>query len=127
MPISGLLADGYDLAYVPKALVEHHTVTSLSDFLSKFGPRISKRFVEHDQPIWQRSRKWSFARRVRAYLWPIYSVSIVFPTIVAIYGAIRDARVTWLYHPVISFALGVEFWRRFFKWRFDTTWKSRIN
>jgi hypothetical protein len=25
---------------------------------------------------------------------------------------IRDRRLTWLYHPVINFALGLEFWRR---------------
>jgi hypothetical protein len=49
---------------------------------------------------------------MRAYLWPFYAVSIVGPSVVALVGAGRDRRATWLYHPVINFALGLEFWRR---------------
>ncbi len=122
-PISDLLTEGHDIAYVADALVEHHTVASLRDFVRKFGPRIGKRFSERDQPVWNRAQTWSSSRKLRAYLWPFYSISLVFPGVAAIYGAVRDGRPTWLYHPVVNFALGIEFWRQFFKWRFGTSWK----
>jgi hypothetical protein len=112
LPIVDILHEGHDVAYVPGALIEHHTVAGLVNFVQKFGPRIAKRLEDRDQPVWQRAAAWTRARKVRAYLWPFYSVSIVAPAIVGAIGAIRDRRSTWLYHPIINFALGVEFWRR---------------
>jgi glycosyltransferase involved in cell wall biosynthesis len=112
MPIVDILHDGHDIAYVPTALIEHHTVEGLVKFVRKFGPRIAQRLEDRDQPVWRRAAAWTRDRKLRAYVWPFYSVSIVAPAIVAVAGAIRDRRWTWLYHPVINFALGVEFWRR---------------
>jgi hypothetical protein len=126
-PISDLLERGYELAYVPDALVEHHTVSSLRDLVSKFGPRIAKRLSERDQPVWQRAQSWSAARRIRAYVWPFYAVSLVFPGVAAVYHAIRDGRLTWLYHPIINLALGIEFWRQVLIWRLKTRWKSQTS
>ncbi len=97
---------------MPGALIEHHTVDGLFNFVHKFGPRIAKRLEDRNQAVWHRAAGWSADRKLRAYLWPFYSVSIVAPAIVAAAGLIRDRRATWLYHPVINFALGVEFWRR---------------
>jgi len=112
LPIVDILREGHDIAYVPGATIEHHTVGGLSDFTRKFGPRIAKRLEDRSQPVWQRAATWTPARKLRAYLWPFYAVSILAPAITGIVGAVRDRRATWLYHPVISFALGVEFWRR---------------
>jgi glycosyltransferase involved in cell wall biosynthesis len=112
MPVMDILLEGHDVAYVPGALIEHHTVSGLFDFVHKFGPRIAKRLEDRDQGLWQRADVWTPARRLRAYLWPLYSVSVVGPVIAACIGAVRDRRVTWLYHPIINFALGLEFWRR---------------
>jgi hypothetical protein len=63
-------------------------------------------------PVWERLRATSRAQRLRAYLWPFYSVSIAFPAIAAVYGLIRDRRQEWLYHPFLSAAFGFEFWRQ---------------
>jgi glycosyltransferase involved in cell wall biosynthesis len=112
LPIVDILRAGYDIAYVPGARIEHHTVEGLFNFVGKFGPRIAKRLEDRDQAVWQRAASWSRARKLRAYLWPFYSVSIVGPVVAALVGSVRDRRATWLYHPVINFALGVEFWRR---------------
>jgi glycosyltransferase involved in cell wall biosynthesis len=113
MPVMDILRDGHEVAYVPGALIEHHTVAGLLNFVHKFGPRIAQRLEDRDEPVWQRADSWTPARRLRAYLWPFYSVSIVGPVVAACIGAIRDRRAIWLYHPVVSFALGLEFWRRF--------------
>lgn len=112
LPIVDILRAGYDIAYVPGALIEHHTVEGLRNFVGKFGPRIAKRLEDRQQPVWERASAWTPARKLRAYVWPFYSVSVVGPVIAALVGAVRDRRATWLYHPVINFALGVEFWRR---------------
>jgi glycosyltransferase involved in cell wall biosynthesis len=112
LPIVDILRAGFDVAYVRGALIEHHTVAGLRNFLHKFGPRIAKRLEDRDQPVWERAGSWTPARKRRAYLWPFYAVSVVGPVVAAVWGALRDRRMTWLYHPVINFALGVEFWRR---------------
>ena len=112
LPIVDILHAGYDIAYVPGALIEHHTVEGLFNFVGKFGPRIAKRLEDREQPVWQRAESWTAGRKLRAYLWPFYSVSVIGPVIASFVGAARDRRATWFYHPVINFALGVEFWRR---------------
>lgn len=111
-PVVDAINEGHDIAYVPGALIEHHTVEGLFNFVHKFGPRIAKRLEDRNQAVWHRAAVWSPERKMRAYLWPFYSVSIVGPAIAAAIGVVRDRRATWLYHPVINFALGVEFWRR---------------
>jgi glycosyltransferase involved in cell wall biosynthesis len=112
LPIVDILRDGHDIAYVPDALIEHHTVEGLFNFVRKFGPRIAARLEDRNQPVWHRAAAWSGGRKLRAYLWPFYSISIVAPAAVAAVNAVRDRRATWLYHPVINLALGMEFWRR---------------
>lgn len=124
LPIVDILSAGHDIAYVPGALIEHHTVEGLGNFLRKFGPRISKRLEDRKQPVWERATAWTRARKTRAYLWPFYSVSIVGPVVAGVVGAVRDRRLTWLYHPVINFALGVEFWRRALPYAW-TLWRNR--
>lgn len=112
LPIVDILREGHDIAYVPGASIEHHTVEGLFNFVHKFGPRIAQRLQDRNQPVWHRAAAWSSDRKLRAYVWPFYSISIVAPAAVAAVNAVRDRRVTWLYHPVINFALGLEFWRR---------------
>jgi hypothetical protein len=112
LPVMDVLREGGEIAYVPSARIEHHTVASLADFVQKFGPRIAKRLEDRSHTVWQRAAFWTKQRRMRAYLWPFYAVSVVGPILTALYGLIRDRRAIWLYHPVITFALGIEFWRR---------------
>ncbi|MBV8067598.1 MAG: glycosyltransferase [Candidatus Eremiobacteraeota bacterium] len=111
-PVELLIAQGRDIAFVPSAGVEHHTVDGLSDALRKFGPRIRARLTDADQPVWGRLRAGDRARRIRAHLWPFYSVSVIVPAIGAIYGLARDRRPEWIFHPILSAAFGFEFWRQ---------------
>lgn len=111
-PVGSLILQGCEIAFVPEVHVEHHTVSGVGDALAKFGPRIRKRITDAEQPVWRRLRAANRMRRLRAYLWPFYSVSFAFPTIAAVYGLIRDRRQEWLYHPFLSAAFGFEFWRQ---------------
>jgi glycosyltransferase involved in cell wall biosynthesis len=111
-PVEMLISAGRDVAFVPRAAVEHHTVGGIGDALRKFGPRFRARLTDAEQPMWGRLRSSGRAQRSRAYFWPFYSVSFVFPAVASIYGLLRDRRVEWLYHPFLSVAFGFEFWRQ---------------
>jgi hypothetical protein len=111
-PVETLLASGCDIAFVEGATLEHHTVRGIADALRKFGPRFRARMTDTAQPIWGRLRSSGRAPRLRAYLWPFYSVSFVLPAIAAVSGLFRDRRREWLYHPFVSAAFGFEFWRQ---------------
>ncbi|MBV8529862.1 MAG: glycosyltransferase, partial [Candidatus Eremiobacteraeota bacterium] len=111
-PVEMLLDAGAEIAFVEGAALEHHTVRDVGDALRKFGARFRARLTDAGMPLWSRMRTRSGAYRSRAYLWPFYSVSFVFPAMAAVYGLIRDRRREWLYHPFVSAAFGFEFWRQ---------------
>jgi glycosyltransferase involved in cell wall biosynthesis len=111
-PVEMLLDSGYELAFVEGAALEHHTVGGIRDALGKFGPRFRARMTDAGLPVWGRLRTRTHAERSRAYLWPFYSVSFVFPAMSAVYGLLRDRRREWLYHPFLSAAFGFEFWKQ---------------
>ncbi len=112
-PVEALIDSGLKVAYAPNARIEHHSVAGIADFTRKFGPRISTRLAQKSEPIWARSRTWSRLRRARALIWPFYSVLVLPGLAQACYGYLRDSRLEWFYHPVVSLVLGIEFWRRF--------------
>jgi glycosyltransferase involved in cell wall biosynthesis len=112
VPVEMLIGAGREIAFVPGATLEHHTVGGIGDALRKFGPRFRARMTDAEQPMWGRLRSSGRAQRSRAYLWPFYSVSFVFPLVAAMYGLLRDRRSEWLYHPFVSAAFGFEFWKQ---------------
>ena len=111
-PVDMLIAAGREIAFVPRATLEHHTVGGIADALRKFGPRFRARMSDAGQPMWGRLRSSGRAQRSRAYLWPFYSISFVFPLAAAAYGLLRDRRSEWLSHPFVSAAFGFEFWKQ---------------
>ena len=111
-PVEMLLSSGAEIAFVEGATLEHHTVDGIGDALRKFGPRFRARLTDSGQPLWGRLQESQGNRRLRAYLWPFYSVSFVLPAIAAVSGLVRDRRAEWLYHPFVSAAFGYEFWRQ---------------
>jgi len=98
-----MIQAGAVMACVDAALVDHYTTTGLFDLLRKFQPRIAKNFKPASSLRW-RDRYVSSERRRRRSLWPFYAISVVPPTAVALWRAIRDREPLWLYHPVIGFA-----------------------
>lgn len=111
-PVQMLLEQGAEIAYVQSAALEHHTVRGIGDALRKFGPRFRARLTDSQIPVWGRLRSTARTRRLRAYVWPFYSVSFVLPALAAVGGLVRDRRLEWLYHPFVSAAFGFEFWRQ---------------
>ena len=84
----------------------------IGDALRKFGSRFHERMTNPHYPVWGRLQASRRSQRLRAYLWPFYSVSVVLPTIAAATGLVRDRRWEWIYHPFLSAAFGLEFWRQ---------------
>jgi glycosyltransferase involved in cell wall biosynthesis len=98
-----MIASGAVMACVDAPLVDHYTTTGLFDLLHKFQPRIAKNFKPASSLRW-RDRYVPADRRRRRSLWPLYAISVVPPTFVALWRALRDREPLWLYHPIISFA-----------------------
>jgi glycosyltransferase involved in cell wall biosynthesis len=111
-PVELLLAGGAEIAFVESAALEHHTVAGIRDALRKFGARFRERMTNREYPVWDRLRGSRQSQRVRAYLWPFYSVSFLLPAVAATAGLVRDRRREWLFHPFLSAAFGFEFWRQ---------------
>lgn len=111
-PVEMLIEQGCEIAFVERAALEHHTVRDIGDALRKFGPRFRARMTDSQQPMWGRLKTTARRQRLRAYLWPFYSVSFVLPAAAAVGGLVRDRRAEWLYHPFVSAAFGLEFWRQ---------------
>ncbi len=118
-PVEVLISQGFDIAFVPEATLEHHTVGGLKDALAKFGPRFRARMADRSQPMWVRLRGSRGGQRARAFAWPFYSVSFVLPAIAAVNGLVRDRRSEWVYHPFLSAAFGFEFWRQALRFGVD--------
>jgi len=98
-----LLESGSLVAIVEAALVDHYTATSLGDVMRKFRAIIAKSLKKASALRW-RDRYVPEARIARRRLWPLYAASIVAPSAVAIYRALRDREPLWLYHPVMTLA-----------------------
>ncbi len=112
-PAQAIVAVGL-LAYAPDARIEHHTVSSLRNFIEKFEPRIAARLRDNKMPAWSRARSESSARRLRRLLWPFYAISIFLPVIVSLFKVLSDRRKEWLTHPIVSFVLATIFWKQLF-------------
>ena len=67
-PVGSLILQGCEIAFVPDAYVEHHTVSGIGDALAKFGPRIRSGMTDGEQPVWRRLQAANRVRRLRAYL-----------------------------------------------------------
>lgn len=91
------------VAYMPSLETVHHTVDSLKEWASKWKRNFSKHLLGQQE---MRNLNWVFVKhfKLKLILWLIYSLVPIFSTADAIYRAIKDRNLCWLYHPVAAFA-----------------------
>jgi len=91
------------VAYMPSLETVHHTVDSLKEWASKWKRNFSKHLLGQRE---MRDLNWVFVKhfKLKLMLWLIYSLVPIFSTADAIYRAIKDRNLCWLYHPVVAFA-----------------------
>lgn len=98
-----IIEKGYKLAYVPNALILHHTISSIISFIKKQRWAIDNILFKKNYGIQIRIRFFSKARNLRKALWPVYAVSIILPLLWSIWGLIVERKKEWIYHSVLTY------------------------
>ena len=98
LPIVDVIADDKHLAYVPEAQVAHHTISSLSIYFRKQRWAFDNYLMRSDYGIRKRTVYFTFVRKLKKFIWPIYAALLVPPLIVSIVGYITSGKKVWLYH-----------------------------
>ena len=98
-----IIEKGYKLAYVPNALILHHTISSLTSFIKKQQWAIDNMLFKKKYGIQIRIRFFSKARYLRKTLWPVYAASIILPLLWSISGMIVERKKEWIYHSVLTY------------------------
>lgn len=106
LPIVDTIADHKYLAYVPRSMVAHHTISSLLMYFRKQRWAFDNYLMRSDYGIRKRTVYFSPARRMKKFIWPIYAVLVVPPLIMSIIGYVKSGKKEWLYHlplTIVSF------------------------
>lgn len=103
-PIIDAIQKGYKFAYVPDVLIEHHTIQSFLQYIKKQKWSFQNYFMGRNYGLGTRVHKTRVNRRIRLYIWPIYSASFIFPVLRAIIGLLIERKKEWIYHPILTYA-----------------------
>jgi len=90
------------VAYVPTGIIHLH-VTGFKQMLRKYRQRILNVFNKQSYGV--RREKMSGLRKFKELLWPLYSLTIVWPLIDAFREAFEDRDLAWLLHPIVCLFL----------------------
>lgn len=105
-PIINLIKEDKKIAYIHSLSLYHHTINNVGHFIRKQRWATQNALERKKYGIAHRYTQLSFNQKMRTFLWPFYSLSIVFPTLRAIQGLIQDRELLWLFHPVECFICG---------------------
>ncbi len=102
-----MIESGYNkVAYMPLLETVHHTVKSLREWMGKWRRNFLKHYLQERE---SRNLNWLITKnfKKKLLLWLIYSLVPVFSFADAVYKAIKDRNLYWMYHPVASFTQSV--------------------
>ena len=112
LPVLDLIADKKQFAYVSAASNYHETLNKgLKQFIKKHRWAIDynldsrETFGMYKQKFGLKARREYISpmRHFRAFIYPFYGISFVFPCLRAMYFYLKDGEKEWLYHPFITF------------------------
>lgn len=103
MPIIDLINENKKIAYVHSISLYHEYVRSLGHFLRKQRWSVRNALKERKQKVDMRSFTLSQGQKIKLYFFPLYSFTLIVPTMFSLYRSIIDKEPLWLFHPVISF------------------------
>ncbi len=101
----GLIEAGRNtVAYMPSLSIEHHTVKSLTNWITK----LVRKHVQHtiSEIGGERNMNWLYTEKFgeQMAVWTIYSLIPTASTAQALHNALRDRNPYWFYHPILNFA-----------------------
>jgi len=90
------------VAYFNSAFVYHHHIANLKEWQNKW----KRNFVNHllDKKN-TRNMNWALSKdfKFKLLLWLVYSLIPIFSFFQSCIYLIKDKKIYWLYHPVVSF------------------------
>jgi glycosyltransferase involved in cell wall biosynthesis len=104
LAIVELISDGYDIAVVDGATIEHHTAGNLLTFFRKSRTR-ARLLLSRDQGYFRRRTYLNWRRRLRGWIWFPYSASLILPIIDALVGSVKRRDPVFLFHPIANTTL----------------------
>lgn len=98
LPVLEMIEKHQKIAYVPTAGLYHHTIRGLNNFLKKQRWAVDNALLGKPYGLSARESYLSKKRRIKIYLWPIYSLTIIGPLVSTIRGLVIEKNREWLYH-----------------------------
>lgn len=106
-PVLELIKQGEQIAYLHSVGLYHHTINSMGQFVRKMRWTARNALLGKKFGINSRFSTLSKKQKVKMYLFPIYSLSFIFPCINALIHLIIDREKMWIFHPFIASLSGV--------------------
>lgn len=114
-PIRNLIERKKMMAYIYSVSLIHHTVKNLNHFWRKQRWAASNYFNKKKYGFYSRLDRLTAWQKVKTYIYPFYSISIIFPLLFSILAALRDREIMWLFHPFITFISGLAIWSEYIR------------
>jgi len=106
-PILELIKEGRQIAYVHSVSIYHHTVKNMGQFVRKQRWEARNALSGKKFGINSRRNTLSNDQKIKMYLFPFYSLSILIPCCNAVVHLLRDKEKMWLFHPAITFITAI--------------------
>lgn len=101
VPIIDMITKGGLIAYVPNAGIYHYHINKISDFIKKYTWKINNNLSKKIKGIGlvQRQKYLTPQRKLRQLLFPLYSLSILFPILDSLGLFLRYKNPVVFWHP----------------------------
>ena len=93
------IKENKNIGYVHAVSIYHHTIKNLAHFIKKQRWATQNALEGKKYGISHRKNRLPFSQQIKIYLWPLYSLSVIFPTLRSLIGFIQDNEPLWLMHP----------------------------
>jgi len=115
LPVISIIEHKHLLAYVEDAVVYHHTIHSVGQFIRKQRWAFDNYLFQKNYGSFSYARYFSSYRKLRKLLWPFYASSFLLPLVVGICNYVLSGKKEWLYHPALTYIVLYSLVSEFFR------------
>lgn len=101
LPVIELINKKNKIAFVHSVKLYHHTVKNLRHFAKKQVWATINALQKKKYGIAHRMEHLSDSQKFRVKIWPIYSLSFIFPVLNSVFHLAKDREVLWIFHPFL--------------------------
>ena len=103
LPLIEIIKGGKKIAYVTNTGIRHYSLNGFRDYCRKFSNRIYNSIKTSSYN--SREQYQPFTRKIKSYLFIVYSFSFILPVIHSVFWAIQKRRMYLLIHPLACIAV----------------------